>query len=297
MQDWGDPELRFSLSRRSLDTGLKQGSRHTTEYHTALLIERADCMLEMRQRHLSLVDGSVVLIPPATDYTLQYGSVCTYYRLFFRPAADKGFNAQMQLLLTRMYEKRSSVFVVEDGVHASMMCACADVLYRVLREAPEVGEEFHVDYVRVSIYKLILDLYYLQQKYGALCGSESDAPLGRQVAAYIDRHFLQDMSLKALANLFFLSREHLCRLFKKEMRVTVLEYIHRKRLEYACDLLSNTENPIADICFESGFGSLQRFFMVFQKYLETTPGAYRRLYADSKRRGLKNELEQALVNK
>ena len=81
------------------------------------------------------------------------------------------------------------------------------------------------------------------------------------------------------------------------MRVTVLEYIHRKRLEYACDLLSNTENPIADICFESGFGSLQRFFMVFQKYLETTPGAYRRLYADSKRRGLKNELEQALVNK
>lgn len=56
----------------------------------------------------------------------------------------------------------------------------------------------------------------------------------------------------------------------------VSEYIREKRMEYACELLRNTDQSIADIAGQTGYAHQGKFGAVFKKYTGQTPLEYRR---------------------
>lgn len=74
------------------------------------------------------------------------------------------------------------------------------------------------------------------------------------------------------------SQEYLSRCFKKYLNLTPTEYINNLRLEYAAKLLTESDNAILDICFESGFGSEGNFYHLFSKKYHITPAMYRNRY-------------------
>lgn len=71
------------------------------------------------------------------------------------------------------------------------------------------------------------------------------------------------------------SREHLCRSFKKYYSISVSEYINELRINYASNLLINTNKPIIDICFECGFQSMSYFYRIFKQKNGETPNTFR----------------------
>ena len=71
------------------------------------------------------------------------------------------------------------------------------------------------------------------------------------------------------------TREHLSRSFKKYYGVTLTDYINDLRINYASNLLINTNIPIIDICFSCGFQSMSYFYRVFKKKNGTTPNIFR----------------------
>lgn len=74
------------------------------------------------------------------------------------------------------------------------------------------------------------------------------------------------------------SREHLSRSLKKYYGVTVTDYINILRINYASNLLLNTNIPIIDICFECGFQSLSYFYRIFKEKNGLTPSDFRDNY-------------------
>ena len=74
------------------------------------------------------------------------------------------------------------------------------------------------------------------------------------------------------------SGEHLSRSLKKYCGVTVSEYINGLRINYASNLLLNTNTPIIDICYSSGFQSLSNFYKAFDKVHNMSPSAFRKKY-------------------
>ncbi len=74
------------------------------------------------------------------------------------------------------------------------------------------------------------------------------------------------------------SREHLARSFKKYFGVSVTDYINDLRVNYASNLLINTNIPVIDICFTCGFQSVSYFYRVFKKKNAVTPYAFRERY-------------------
>lgn len=57
------------------------------------------------------------------------------------------------------------------------------------------------------------------------------------------------------------------------------EFINYYRIEYAKNLLRNPEKKnekISSIAFDSGFGSVTSFNIVFKKHTSTTPQLYRK---------------------
>ena len=74
------------------------------------------------------------------------------------------------------------------------------------------------------------------------------------------------------------TQEHLSRSLKKYMGVTATEYINDLRINYASNLLINTNTPILDICYACGFQCVSRFYQAFNKKHAMSPGDFRKNY-------------------
>lgn len=85
-----------------------------------------------------------------------------------------------------------------------------------------------------------------------------------------------DLSLGRLAERVHLSPNYLSGLFKKEVGLTLSEYIQRERIGEAKKLLALTDYPVADIAAWLSFHDQSYFIKVFKKWGGTTPRAYRR---------------------
>lgn len=74
------------------------------------------------------------------------------------------------------------------------------------------------------------------------------------------------------------SREHVCRSFHKYYGGTITDYLNDLRINYASNLLINTNMSILDICFDCGFQSMSYFYRVFKKKNGSTPLDFRNQY-------------------
>ena len=92
---------------------------------------------------------------------------------------------------------------------------------------------------------------------------------------YINEHFPESISLKALADKVALSPFHFSRVFTKEIGMTPHQYIIATRLNFAKFLLKTTDSPIKQIAFSSGFTSESSFCFTFKKWEKVTPSEYR----------------------
>lgn len=103
-----------------------------------------------------------------------------------------------------------------------------------------------------------------------------------KIQRYIEKHLDENISLSDIADRFYVSKEHLSRLFKKEVGVSVQNYITDKKIEYAKSLLRNYKMiTISNIPSMCGYNDLHYFYRIFKKVTGETPVEYRSRYQNN----------------
>ncbi len=97
-----------------------------------------------------------------------------------------------------------------------------------------------------------------------------------RVIAYIDANLSTPLQAKHLANLVNLSVSHFFRAFKVSVGVTPCEYITRRRVELARELMATTEEPLAQVALGCGLSDQSSFCRVFRRVVGQSPSAWRR---------------------
>ncbi len=92
---------------------------------------------------------------------------------------------------------------------------------------------------------------------------------------YIQLHLSDKNSIPDLARQTGYSENYLSRKFRKEMGITLTEYVTRQRIESAKEMLISDSEEIQDICTRLGFGSQSYFGEVFRKFTKMSPSEYR----------------------
>ncbi|PWJ42578.1 AraC family transcriptional regulator [Sediminitomix flava] len=93
----------------------------------------------------------------------------------------------------------------------------------------------------------------------------------KQLIDQSENHFPLVYNLAKAVNL---SLRKLQRQFKQVFGMTVTDYIQKKRMENAIEMLSNGKSSITDIAMKLGFASVGHFSSTFKKYFQLTPRAY-----------------------
>ena len=94
---------------------------------------------------------------------------------------------------------------------------------------------------------------------------------------YIDSHLHYAIRLEDLSQASGLSPAHLSRRFKRETGLTPTEYIRKRRLAEARDLLLEGHLDSSAVANVLGFSSQSYFIACFKKEYGITPGAYSRM--------------------
>ena len=99
-----------------------------------------------------------------------------------------------------------------------------------------------------------------------------------KVTNYIDAHRGEDMSVEQLAKMAGFSKFHFERLFKSCMGISCYQYITKRRILLAQELLGDTDLTVTDVALQSGFFSLSTFNRVFKDINSCSPTQFRKLY-------------------
>jgi AraC family transcriptional regulator len=98
----------------------------------------------------------------------------------------------------------------------------------------------------------------------------------RIVAAYIDEHLPEQISLATLAGLARLSTYYFCRAFKQSFGVPPHRYHSNRRIEQAKVMLAGRKHSVTDVGLTLGFSDTSSFTAAFRKIAGQTPSTYQR---------------------
>lgn len=109
---------------------------------------------------------------------------------------------------------------------------------------------------------------------GASGGVATSAALIRAMDV-IDKRYREPITMEELCGAAGVSKQHLCRLFRSLLSTRPMEYIAKRRIQAAKELLMQTDMSVEDIAWETGFCSGSYFTKLFRRYEGLTPSQFR----------------------
>jgi AraC-like DNA-binding protein len=98
----------------------------------------------------------------------------------------------------------------------------------------------------------------------------------RRAKDLADRRFAEPIGLADMAAAAACSRWQLVRTFRAVYGETPGDYLSRRRVERAMELLRSTDRSVTEICHAVGFTSLGTFSRRFKEIVGSSPSHYRR---------------------
>ena len=106
---------------------------------------------------------------------------------------------------------------------------------------------------------------------------ESSTDVMEQVRNYLEEHFAEsELSLSAVAEIFFLNPSYLSRAFRKRHGMTLVECLNKIRLEKACDYLRSGDFKAYEVAEKVGIPNPDYFGRCFRKYTGMSVNDYKK---------------------
>ena len=94
-----------------------------------------------------------------------------------------------------------------------------------------------------------------------------------ELFVYIRTHITEEITLEQLEQVFYISRFHIAREFKRQTGQTLHSYIVKTKLDLCCHYIEQGR-PITEVYRLGGFGGYNPFFRAFKQEYGMTPKQY-----------------------
>lgn len=97
----------------------------------------------------------------------------------------------------------------------------------------------------------------------------------KRVLEHVHSHIGDTITLEQLAAVACVTGPYITRLFKKELGISPIQYVIKKKVERAEMLLYTTDLSVKEVAWQLGFSDDSYFIRLFRKQTGTTPQEYR----------------------
>jgi len=213
--------------------------------------------------------GDICVLPPMK---MHYGQITrsmhlNYYQLDVGTRALSGV-PDGERLLARLYDA-----VADSDSFLRPDAKSRDAVLKLCREievAIEKDEAFLAYAKVVELLSLLSSLYIFPTKVTGVSYSLRIADTLR----YIEKNYAENVSVKHISTVLGVSTSFLSRIFKKELGLTLHEYLNQYRISKSLSLLK--AKSVTQVGYLCGFCDTSHFISVFKKYMGITPLEYKR---------------------
>ena len=142
------------------------------------------------------------------------------------------------------------------------------------REVLDLSTSIFVEDSLLQQAKLYELVYQMTHHYLRLQMSTADHI--HYVQQYIDTHYKEVLSIKALATIAQMSEKHFTEQFKKTYGVSVMQYVTQKRLHVAKHLLSEQHMTLKEIAHDIGYKDEFYFSRRFKQEVGVAPSEFKK---------------------
>ena len=111
----------------------------------------------------------------------------------------------------------------------------------------------------------------------------------KKAIEYIQDNSKQELNLTAIARVCCISSSRFSHLFKKNVGISLPDYIAQERVNNGLRLLLMTEKTISEIAFNVGFESVSAFNKIFKRHFFISPSRYRQFSKKRKENSINGE--------
>ena len=97
---------------------------------------------------------------------------------------------------------------------------------------------------------------------------------------YLSTNYRSHINLESISERFYLSKNQIIRIIRRQTGYSPHEYLTRIRLTKACELLEYTQTPISEIGRCVGYENKSHFSAAFRKLYGITPAEYRTRFSN-----------------
>lgn len=164
--------------------------------------------------------------------------------------------------------------VIESGKYFNEVETLFKMMYNQALPKDKFSEEL-ANYLLRSLIVLIAKLSANDQE--LLLPEEN--MLGQRVKDYIDKHYMEDLTLAGISEVVGANQYYLSHIFKRYMKYSPMQYLMRRRIGEAQSLLLNSKHSITDIAIKVGYNNPNYFHKLFMRIVGMPPMRYRKLYS------------------
>ena len=97
-----------------------------------------------------------------------------------------------------------------------------------------------------------------------------------KILNYLDNNINKKITMDELSRMFYFNKDYLMRVFKKELDITIMDYINKRRIYNSLEETRTTDDMMIKVALNNGFASQEYFSEMFTKIIGVNPLTYRK---------------------
>ena len=249
---------------------------HFHSYHELYYLLSGHRTFFIQDKVFEVFAGSLVIIPAGQIHKIGPNENSAHERILLR--IDTALLQQVDGFLEQ--EDLLHFFELHGGVMhfpKEHQQGLEKILLTMLQEFREKKPCYlaNIKLMLASLFLYVLRYSHAQSMAPSLAFTTPQLQKVQEVAEYISANYQENIQLKDLESKFYVSRYHLCRIFKETTGFTVIEYLHTNRIVNAQRLLHRTDYTVTKIAQEVGYNSITQLNRKFKEISGMTPLEYR----------------------
>ena len=238
-----------------------------TKYEILYMLE-GDAIFSIGGTEFEMKPHTLLFIPPNVFHGIHVLTDAPYdrYTVHFDPAILS--HEHRALLLSKLPAKNDASCCVYNMGDSGIL--------EMLRQFDDLGngpESLHKPLVPIFLHALIARILIKLpsiESSNSESGRSANHSLKSELLDYLDDHFTEPITLDTLSSRFFVSKSQLNQTFRQMTGTTIIDYIIKKRIAYAQQLLLNGVSAM-QAGAAAGFGDYTSFYRAYKKHFGVSP--------------------------
>lgn len=226
--------------------------REFHDYNEFVFFISGKSFLVSKNIRQELTSGSIVMIPQEQYHQFFVRQPEEYVRciLGFRKTSEN------HKLVSDVMKSINVIAVPDKNILAEFEGLIEIIKSALSREEKEM-------YIQAALVHLLI--YLKLHPFEQTAQSSDISPTVSRALDMIDENYTENLSVESIAKRLYISSSTLSHKFKKELRISVYQYITKKRLSAAHDLIRGGET-LTNAAWKSGFNDYSCFYRLYKKY-------------------------------